>query len=70
MKQMHWFVGYQVLDEDQEILFTGGEFLEVETREQAIDEVYHKFDHHGVIVITEVEHLENPYAQKPGKTKR
>jgi len=65
MKQMHWYVAYTVEDEDGEILFTGGEFTEVETREEAIQLVHQKFGHHGVIRIREVEQLENPY--KKGK---
>jgi len=61
MKQMHWYVAYDVIDDHDEILFTGGEFSEVETREEAIQIVHDKFGHHGMIRIREVEHLENPY---------
>lgn len=60
-KEMHWYVPYQVEDEHGEILFTGGEFSEVEKREDAIQIVYDKFGHHGTIWIGQVEHLENPY---------
>jgi len=65
----HWYVAYDVIF-DEEILFTGGEFSEVETREEAIQIVHSKFGHHGEIRIREVEHLENPYAGKSAKKKR
>ncbi|HSW92844.1 MAG TPA: hypothetical protein VLJ15_00650 [Gammaproteobacteria bacterium] len=61
MKEMHWYVGYKVLYPGQEILFTGGEFSEVETREEAIQIVIDKQSQFGEVVILEVEHLENPY---------
>jgi hypothetical protein len=68
MSQKHWYVAYDVIVGDDEILFTGGEFSEVETREEAIQIVYDKFGHHGAIRIREVEHLENPYkAKKNGR---
>lgn len=61
MKQMHWYVAYSIVDEQDEILFTGGEFTEVETREEAIEVVMNKVGWYGIVKIREVEHLENPY---------
>lgn len=61
MKQMHWFVGYEVLLPNGEILFTGGEFSEVETREEAVQIVLDKQGQFGTVKIKEVEHLDNPY---------
>lgn len=69
MSQKHWYVAYDVIVENEEILFTGGEFSDVETREEAIQIVHDKFGHHGEIRIREVEHLENPYARKITKSK-
>lgn len=63
----HWYIGYRVLDEDKEILFTGGEFLEVELREDAIQIVHDKFDQFGTVELRDVEHLENPYFKKGKK---
>jgi len=64
MSDKHWYVAYDVIDEYDEILFTGGEFSEVETSEEAIQVVRDKFGHHGMIRIREVEHLENPYKKQ------
>ena len=71
MKAMHWYVAYDVIDEQDEILFTGGEFSEVETSADAILIVIEKFGHHGMIRIREVEHVENPYKkQKKNRAKQ
>jgi len=66
-KIMHWYVGYKVLYPGEEILFTGGEFTDVETREEAIQAVIDKNSQFGTVVIKEVEYLENPYAKNTRK---
>lgn len=66
-KIMQWYVGYKVVDEEDEILFTGGEFSDVATRIEAVQAVIDKNSQFGKVVIREVEYLENPY-KKSKKT--
>lgn len=64
MKQMNWFVDYCVLDEQGEILFTGGEFTDAKTSRDAILVVIEKYGHLGAIRINSTEEVEINHGRK------